>query len=448
MKRFIMISCLSWLLVFSLTSCSRSEARSESNIAYGQVVKTDENTITVESGKYKYGDKFKGNGEEISYNLPENVFFDDFKRGDIVAILFDGEDAVAVTDVSGASGEKAVSSSGSVPTASLIRTDGEGKEICDEKYSFADDNKAAVLALNDKGRIDMSRVEVNTGGRSSTGIYAASGGAVYGSQVNLETSGNESPALVAGDRLSIIDFSDSTLQTSGNESPCVSSSGNVSLTDATGTSYNGAAVVIDRGGVVNLKNSSIMCSNGPAIEISEYLKNDKKTVTSKLMADNSSLKSGKGSPLIKISGTKGAVKMINSNLTSENNVLAEVKSDENNDGGKLLLYGIGQRFEGDVTCDRNSKIKVVLTEGSSFIGTLNNSDTAKYSRIYLSEDSAWTLEGDSYAGSVINEDKSCGNIDSKGYNIYYDKDNLANDWLDGKTIELKGGGKLMPSDGI
>ena len=131
MKRFIMIGCLSWLLVFSLTSCSRSEAKSESNIAYGQVVKTDENTITVESGKYKYGDKFRGSGEEISYNLPENVFFDDFKKGDIVAVLLDGKDAVAVTGVNSTSEETAVKS-GSSSIDSLISTDGEEKEVCDE----------------------------------------------------------------------------------------------------------------------------------------------------------------------------------------------------------------------------------------------------------------------------------------------------------------------------
>lgn len=445
MKRFIMIGCLSWLLVFSLTSCSRSEAKSESNIAYGQVVKTDENTITVESGKYKYGDKFRGSGEEISYNLPENVFFDDFKKGDIVAVLLDGKDAVAVTGVNSTSEETAVKS-GSASIDSLISTDGEEKEVCDEEYSLADDNKAAVLALNDGGRIDMSRVGVNTDGSSSAGIYAAAGGAVYGSQVNLETSGSRSSALVTGDSLSMIDFSDSTLQTSGDRSSCVASSGNVSLTNVTGTSYNGPAVVIDRGGVVNLKNTSIVCSNESAVEISGYLNDDKKAVTSKLMVDNSSLKSGNGSSLIKISGTDGSVKMINSNVISESNILAEVKSDESNRGGKLLLYGIGQNFEGDITCDKNSKIKVVLTEDSSFIGTLNNAGTAKYSKIYLSADSYWTLKGDSYAGSISNEDKSCGNIDSKGYNIYYDKGNLANDWLDGRTVELNGGGKLMPSD--
>ena len=112
------------------------------------------------------------------------MFFDDFKKGDIVAVLLDGKDAVAVTGVNSTSEETAVKS-GSASIDSLISTDGEEKEVCDEEYSLADDNKAAVLALNDGGRIDMSRVGVNTDGSSSAGISAAAGGAVYGSQAEV-----------------------------------------------------------------------------------------------------------------------------------------------------------------------------------------------------------------------------------------------------------------------
>ena len=66
---------------------------------YGQVVKTDENQITIESGDYTYGGSFESDGCEKSYNLPENVFYDDFKAGDIVSILCDGRDATAVSNV-------------------------------------------------------------------------------------------------------------------------------------------------------------------------------------------------------------------------------------------------------------------------------------------------------------------------------------------------------------
>ncbi len=100
MKRLLLVGCLSCLLLLTLSACSRStEASENDNIVYGQVVKTDENQITIESGDYTYGGSFEGDGCEKSYNLPENVFYDDFKEGDIVSILCDGRDATAVANV-------------------------------------------------------------------------------------------------------------------------------------------------------------------------------------------------------------------------------------------------------------------------------------------------------------------------------------------------------------
>ena len=53
MKRLLLVGCLSCLLLLTLSACSRStEASENDNIVYGQVVKTDENQITIESGDY------------------------------------------------------------------------------------------------------------------------------------------------------------------------------------------------------------------------------------------------------------------------------------------------------------------------------------------------------------------------------------------------------------
>ena len=446
MRKLLIAGCLSCLLVLSLASCGRNDEKAESNIAYGQVIKTDENTITIESGKYKHDGEFKASGEEVSYNLPENVFFDDFKKGDIVAVLFDGNDAVAVTGVDGVSGESETKSKSADRPDSLVTADDEEKEIYDRDYSVSENNKSAVLALNGEGKLDIERVQVNTEGPLSVGIYAVAGGTANCSQVSVETSGTESAALGAVDSSSVIDFSDGSLRTWGADSPCVLSEGKVSLSNATGVSEEGAALLMREKGIINLKNSSVTSESEPAVEISGEQSGSKVSGTCKLMADNSSLKAGSNSSLIRVSGAEASVRIIGSKTVSDSNILAEVLSDESGRGGKLLLYGVGQTLEGDITCDEKSKVKVVLTEESSFIGTLNNAGRARYSKIYLSEDSTWILKGDSYAGSITNEDESCENIDSKGYNIYYDKTSIANKWLDGKTIELKGGGKLMPED--
>ena len=64
--------------------------------------------------------------------------------------------------------------------------------------------------------------------------------------------------------------------------------------------------------------------------------------------------------------------MMNTDLTSAASVLADVKTDKNKNGGKLLLYGVNQDYSGDITCDESSKVKLVLTEGSSYSGTQVN----------------------------------------------------------------------------
>jgi hypothetical protein len=64
--------------------------------------------------------------------------------------------------------------------------------------------------------------------------------------------------------------------------------------------------------------------------------------------------------------------------------------------------------------------------------------------INLSSTSSIVLKGDSYVTSFTDQDSSLSNVTSNGHNIYYDKDNEANSWLDGKTVELNGGGKLVP----
>ena len=66
-------------------------------------------------------------------------------------------------------------------------------------------------------------------------------------------------------------------------------------------------------------------------------------------------------------------------------------------------------------------------------------------RISLDKDSRWELAGDSYLTSITDKDKDLENIVSNGHNIYYDASDSANEWLDGETVELNGGGSLTPA---
>ena len=164
----------------------------------------------------------------------------------------------------------------------------------------------------------------------------------------------------------------------------------------------------------------------------------------KFMADGSSIEAVSNKALVQVTGIEGFVKMMDTDLTSANRVLADVRADEKKNGGKLLLYGVNQKYSGDMTCDKSSNVKLVLTEGSSYSGAFDAKGAAAYSKVYLSRNSAWNVTGDSHIDSLRNGDKKCRNIKSNGHTVYYDKNREANDWLGGKTLSLPGGGTLQP----
>ena len=487
MKRLLLAGCLSCLLLLTLSACARNtEASADDNIVYGQVVKTDENKITIESGDYTYGGSFEGDGCEKSYNLPENVFYDDFKAGDIVSILCDGKDATAVSNVkdvdyktsSGATGDSSSNGSSTgadsgqaVQTtagAAQLSADDESVAVNDETYDVKEDARIGLLAINGGGKITMSRSAVTVSGKNSCGIAAVNGASITGEQVNLTSSGENSLAAAAFDRSSVIDLSDSTMEMAGADSPCVISAGNVSLTSVSATVQNSSGIAVLPGGVVNLKNSNLASHGDAALEMcnTKDLQDDDQTSGSsssgkasgsesnfatsslsgraKFMADSSSLEAAANETLVQVTGIEGFVKMMNTELTSASSVLANVQADAQKNGGKLLLYGVNQDYRGDITCDDSSKVKLVLTEGSSYSGTFDAKGTAAYSKVYLSKTSAWNVTGDSHVSSLRNGDKKCRNIQSGGHTIYYDKTREANDWLGGKTVSLPGGGKLQP----
>lgn len=491
MKRLLLAGCLSCLLLLALSACARNTAASEDdNIVYGQVVKTDENQITIESGEYTYGGSFQGDGTEESYTLPENVFYDDFKAGDIVSILCDGQDATAVSNVEDVDYKVAASeNSGSAESASekaaeavadpsgraQLTADGEPVTVNDESYQVGADSGIGLLALNDDGRINMSRSSVSVLGKNSCGLMAFNGGVISGEQVNLTSSGENGVAAAALNRSSVIELSDSTMQTSSAKSPCVLSAGNVSLNGVSATVQKSNGVTVLPGGVVNLKNSSMVSGGDAAIELCDPETLQKaagsgsssgrsgnadqsetadrgaafavssQSGKAKIMADSSSLEAVSGKALLQVTGIEGFVKMMNTDLTlASGAVLADVKKNQKGQGGKLLLYGVNQDYSGDITCDDSSKVKLVLTEGSSYSGCFDAKGSASYSKVYLSRNSAWNVTGDSHVSSLRNGNKKCSNIKSNGHKIYYDKNREANDWLGGKTVSLPGGGTLQP----
>lgn len=64
----------------------------------------------------------------------------------------------------------------------------------------------------------------------------------------------------------------------------------------------------------------------------------------------------------------------------------------------------------------------------------------------LDKTSVWNVTADSYVTFISDTDTSFSNIISNGHTIYYSRNDSNNSYLNGKTITLSDGGKLVPVD--
>ena len=85
---------------------------------------------------------------------------------------------------------------------------------------------------------------------------------------------------------------------------------------------------------------------------------------------------------------------------------------------------------------------VLKLSSTRISSAINPSNTAGSISLSLSSDSTWSLTGNSYLTTFSDDDTTLSNIQSNGYNIYYKSS--ANSWLNGATVALNGGGKLIP----
>ncbi|MFR5584833.1 MAG: hypothetical protein ACLTLQ_14420 [[Clostridium] scindens] len=173
--------------------------------------------------------------------------------------------------------------------------------------------------------------------------------------------------------------------------------------------------------------------------------------TARFSAADSRIATTSDGPMFYITNTDAEAVLENTTLEYGSGILVKASGNNTNhwgeegaNGGNFTLNATKQELEGDITCDEISTVALSLADGSSYKGTIDGSHTGKEVSILLDEDSVWEVTGDSYVAAITDADESLDNLKSNGHTIYYDASNSANEWLDGKTVELNDGGHLKP----
>ena len=287
-------------------------------------------------------------------------------------------------------GEAEETNTANVDHSSLYAVDGSTETSDNESYASDTANVNAVL-VQKLGVLTMTSADINKSG-DSTGDFSGgqnaavaviSKGQLTLSQSNITTNGIGAVGMIVSAEGTQLTVTDISVYTSGESSPAV--------------------IVRD--------DASAMISSG--------------TLSTE----------GADSPAILLMG--GRLTLTGVTITSKSGDLIRVL------GGYNFLTLDNTAITAMPALPEGATLMLRLQNGASFGGTLGGSVPAKAS-VTLDATSKLTLTAETYVAGFVNADLTHANIQSNGFNLYYDSSVAENAYLEGQSFALPGGGFLAP----
>ena len=274
--------------------------------------------------------------------------------------------------------------------SSLYTVDGETMESSNETYASNTANVNAVL-VEKLGILTMTSTDIDktadVSGDYTSGINAAvaviSKGQLTLNTCNVTTNAKGAVGLAVSAEGTQLSINDSSVYTSGESSPAI-------------------LVREDAAASVTASTLSTEGADSPCILL----------LGGRLTLSGVTLSSKSGEMLRVLSGDNF--------LTLDNTAVTAMTS-----------------FAEDAT------LSIHLSNSASFTGDLGNSLPARAS-VYLDASSKLILTGETYLTALVNADVTHQNIESNGFNLYYDSNAPDNAYLNGQSFMLPGGGFLAP----
>ena len=313
------------------------------------------------------------------------------------------------------------------------------------------DGSNAVFATGEASKITADNLTIHTKGDSSRGLDATYGGTIEATNVDITTEGAHCAPIATDRGEGTIVLEGGTLSAAGEGSPCIYSPGDITAKTGTGTAMGSQAAGVEGKNSITLRDCDLTGAGENGVMLYQSTSGDAAEGTARFSAADSRIATTSDGPMFYITNTDAEAVLENTTLEYGSGILVKASGNNTNhwgeegaNGGNFTLNATKQELEGDITCDEISTVALSLADGSSYKGTIDGSHTGKEVSILLDEDSVWEVTGDSYVAAITDADESLDNLKSNGHTIYYDASNSANEWLDGKTVELNDGGHLKP----
>ena len=283
---------------------------------------------------------------------------------------------------------------------------------------------AGLFAYGD-GTVYAADTTIKTTQDTSGGIHAAGGGKLYAWNLNVETDG-ESAAAIRSDRgggTMVVDGG--TYTSNGEGSPAVYCTADIAVKDATLTANGSEAVCIEGLNSLHLfdcdltGNMSDLSQNDSTWTVILYqsMSGDSEVGNSTFQMDGGTLTSQNGG-VFYTTNTESDITLNAVDITYNNDNEYFLRCTGNNNergwgesganGADCDFTAISQDMEGDVIWDTISQLDFYMTDGSNLTGAIIDDESFAgnggdgYCNVYVSDDSTWTVTGDSNVSTLSN----------------------------------------------
>ena len=402
----------------------------------------------------------QGGASDGNNSQSETIELSDIQEGDIVAITTDDDGnaltiKVQSTDMGGGQGAPGGAPGGQsqgVDGYDAVNTYDSDTEVSDTSLeSTGTDENAALVSSGANvtfNNVDITRNSSDSTGGDNSSFYgvgaallategnayvkggtvttdAAGGGKLYAWELNVETNG-ESAAAIRSDRgggTMVVDGG--TYTSNGEGSPAVYCTADIAVKDATLTANGSEAVCIEGLNSLHLfdcdltGNMSDLSQNDSTwtVIIYQSMSGDSEVGNSTFQMDGGTLTSQNGG-VFYTTNTESDITLNAVDITYNNDNEYFLRCTGNNNergwgesganGADCDFTAISQDMEGSVIWDTISQLDFYMTDGSSLTGAIIDDESFAgnggdgYCNVYVSDDSTWTVTGDSTVSTLSN----------------------------------------------
>ena len=286
---------------------------------------------------------------------------------------------------------------------------------------------------SDGTTINISDSTITTSKDNSGGIMTTGGGTMNATNLTITTAGTSSAAIRSDRGGGTVTVNKGTYKTTGKGSPAIYSTADITVKNAIFISNASEGIIIEGKNSVTLENVELTDTNNQLNGQSTTYKNiflyqsmsgDAANGEAIFTSKNSTITTNKGDSFY-VTNTTATINLENNmivNNDSTGNFLRIQKDSWGNsgsNGGNVTLNLTNQEVNGNIVVDSISKLTINLTNGSTYKGSINNSNEGEVV-LTLDKSSSITLTGNTYVKSLTNDDSTNSNINLNGYKLYVD----------------------------